>query len=391
MAGRGFKSLLPLSRRLRNDPLKSAAQEAKAHVADTGMGTASLDNDAPRFGPRESTMNNGEYDADTSTEPSPRPRNEEGASDGASDGNAPEPSGAEPSGAGSSDADGYDFDSSLSDFYDRLYKKLRSYGVTDIPKFSELYGLFESLLRPAIDAAIRRRQKTGRQNMAELDADAYARGMGGSSYLSSVKAREQDDIASDVTALEGQYVSSMGDYLYKALSKLQDMEAELRKTQMSIASAERRTRMSIAAADRRAYLAALAKGGAGAGTGADGDGESEPDNRIHAELGYMPYGHNKNGAYFDGQWYDGDFGYLEKDMSYGDYVRYLKKLSASERYLFFSSNDKEWRSKRWQVQYNLPQVDYLDLVEMFMPDYDPFYYGGHSGYDDDLWQNILYD
>ena len=287
--------------------------------------------------------------------------------------------------------DGYDFDSSLSDFYDRLYKKLRSYGVTDIPKFSELYGLFESLLRPAIDAAIRRRQKTGRQNMAELDADAYARGMGGSSYLSSVKAREQDDIASDVTALEGQYVSSMGDYLYKALSKLQDMEAELRKTQMSIASAERRTRMSIAAADRRAYLAALAKGGAGAGTGADGDGESEPDNRIHAELGYMPYGHNKNGAYFDGQWYDGDFGYLEKDMSYGDYVRYLKKLSASERYLFFSSNDKEWRSKRWQVQYNLPQVDYLDLVEMFMPDYDPFYYGGHSGYDDDLWQNILYD
>ena len=261
-------------------------------------------------------------------------------------------------------------DSSFSDFYDRLYNALRGYGITSIPAFDELYGLLESFLRPAIDAAIEARNRAGRQNMAELDADAYARGMGGSSYLSSVKGRELDAVQSDVAALEGKYSASMGEYLYKALSAMQDMEAALKKAQLS------------------------ASGRYGSGgrssTGASSGSSDEPDARVNAELGYVPYGHTKNGAYFDGVWYDGDFSYLEKDYSYGDYVRYLRTLSASERYLFFTSDRKEWRIKRWQVQYNLPQVDYLDLVAMFMPDGAPGGNNGGSGRGGEAWKNLLY-
>lgn len=246
---------------------------------------------------------------------------------------------------------GYDFDSSFSEFYDRLLKKLNSYGITGIPGFDELYGLIESFLRPAIDAAIAERNRAGRKNLAELDADAYARGMGGSSYLSSVKAREQDAAASDVMALEGKYTQAVGEYLYKALSEMQKLEADISKLRMSLAASSGRS-------------SGRSAGGSSADSVSSGNGEN--DLRINSELGYVPYGHDKRGAFFDGVWYDGDFSYFEKSYNYSDYANYLEGLTPSERYLFFTSNSNEWRRRRWQVQYNLPQVDYLDLVARFM-------------------------
>lgn len=240
---------------------------------------------------------------------------------------------------------GYDFDNGLSEFYTRLYSKLRSYGITSIPSFDELYGMLESFLRPSVEAAIAERNRTGRRNMAELDADAYSRGMGGSSYLSSVKAREMDAAAGDVNALEGKYIATLGDYLYKSIKSMQEMENDLKKLQMSLAgrSTGRSHSSSSSSSDPSA-----------------GDG------RVHSDMGYMPYGHNKNGAYFDGVWYEGDFSYFDKGYAYEDYHRYLSGLSPSERYLFFTSSAREWRLKRWQAQYDLPQVSYLDLVEAFM-------------------------
>ncbi len=240
----------------------------------------------------------------------------------------------------------YDTSAAISDFYNKLYNKLRAYGIADIPSFSELYGLFESFLRPAIDAAIAQRQKTGRANKAELDADAYARGMGGSSYLSSMKARENDNAAADVAALEGKYSASMAEYLYKAVETMQKIESELAKTRMTIAAA----RASTGRSGRKSSK-----------------GKSNKTETPSGQGSRMPYGHNKNGSYFDGAWYDGDFSYLDKDYTYVDYARYLNGLSPSERYLFFTSNNREWRIRRWQVQYNLPQVDYWDLYDRFMP------------------------
>ena len=241
-------------------------------------------------------------------------------------------------------------ESLYSDFYNRLYSALQSYGVTNIPAFDEMYGLLESFLRPAIDAAIEAREQAGRANMAELDADAYARGMGGSSYLSSVKAREQDAVASDVMALEGKYSAAMGEYLYKALSAMQEMEKAFRLAQMSLSGSH-----------SGGGHAGSSGGSAGAG-GASGETE---DGRLHSDLGYGPYGHNKDGAYFDGVWYEGDFSYLEKPYTYSDYLKYLNTLSPRELDLFFHSDERQWRIKRWQLQYNLAQVDYLDLVARF--------------------------
>ena len=271
-----------------------------------------------------------------------------------------------------SGAETYDYESTISDFYNRLYQKLRAYGITNIPSFNELYGLFESFLRPAIDAAILERQRAGRANAAELDADAYARGMGGSSYLSSMKARENANVASDVMALEGKYSASMAEYLYKALETMQKIESELAKTRMTLAAAHSGSSSGRSSSGRGR-------------SGKTGAGETQETNAV-------PYGHNKNGAYFDGVWYDGDFSYLDKDYTYADYARYLNGLSPSERYLFFTSDSREWRIRRWQVQYNLAQVDYMDLYASYMPSTASWGGGGHhgAGNGEDLWQAIQY-
>ena len=245
----------------------------------------------------------------------------------------------------------YDLDGHFSEFYDRLHDRLEAYGLTSIPSFDELYGLLESFLRPAIDSAIAERNRLSRAKMAELDADAYARGMGSSSYLTSMKSRELDRAASDVSALEGKYASSMGEYLYKAISKMQEMEQELNKLSLSLSSSH---------SSHGSHSSNSSSGSSGSSAG------EENDPRVNAEYGYVPYGHTNKGAYFDGVWYDGDFSYYDKGYSYADYVRYLKGLTPAERYLFFTSNAKEWRTKRWQVQYELPQVEYLDLVARFM-------------------------
>lgn len=256
-------------------------------------------------------------------------------------------------GSGSSSGSSGGYSGDFSAFYDKLAGKLRSYGVTGIPSYSELYSLFASFLRPSVDAAITARQKQGRTNAAELDADAYARGMGGSSYLTSMKAREQDAAASDIAALEGRYTASMAEYLYKAVSAMQQLESEMAKTRMQLAAQKQIAYAKLSAQERAAAL--------------KNSGKSGKSGRSSKEEETAHWGHNSKGAYFDGKWYEGDFSYLKKKYSYSDYAGYLNTLSAAERYLFFTSNSREWRIRRWQVQYNLAEVDYNDLYSAYMP------------------------
>lgn len=64
-------------------------------------------------------------------------------------------------------------------------------------------------LRPYYDSSIRDRQATTKTNQAELAADAYSRGMGSSTWLSDMNARQVSAEASDVADIEGQYASNL--------------------------------------------------------------------------------------------------------------------------------------------------------------------------------------
>ncbi|MBR5949487.1 MAG: hypothetical protein IKZ82_12705, partial [Clostridia bacterium] len=123
-------------------------------------------------------------------------------------------------------ANGYDA-GSFEDYYSRLIAALHSYGIDmALPTLDELYNQLSSFLRPSVDAAIEGRQRYGETVMAELDADAYSRGMGSSSYLSSMKNREYDDIANDIASMESSYNSTLAEYLYNASNELANIQAQ---------------------------------------------------------------------------------------------------------------------------------------------------------------------
>ena len=66
-----------------------------------------------------------------------------------------------------------------------------------------------------MDSAIGNRREHGETTLAELDADAYSRGMGGSTYLSGMKRREYDAVAADIAMLEANYNAQLAKYLYE--------------------------------------------------------------------------------------------------------------------------------------------------------------------------------
>ena len=64
-------------------------------------------------------------------------------------------------------------------------------------------------IRPAYEQAIRNRQEQTQRINAELDADAWSRGMGQSTYLTDVKERQLRGESRDVDTLESDYASTL--------------------------------------------------------------------------------------------------------------------------------------------------------------------------------------
>lgn len=337
----------------------------------------------------------------------------------------------------------------LTDAYTDLYGKLKEYGVTSIPALDEFIAMMDGFLRPQTDSAIASRRAAADAGMAEMDADAYSRGMGASSYLSSVKSRERAASEADIAGLEEKYSSSMAEYLYKAVGSMREMESDIAKTRMKLAAekeaaeekrryeeqqakekreyeaakekekreyesarekekreyeerkakaandaklvlarekakADRETKLAVAEKKAAASLklqkqkekqavkiaklkSEASKAVAKIRNSSKTKSSSQKKDSKAAQKEEIKYGHNKNGAYFDGKWYEGDWSYMKRGHTYKEYSNYLKGLTKSERYLFFTSSSREWRIRRWQVQYELPQADYNDLYAAYMP------------------------
>jgi peptidoglycan hydrolase-like protein with peptidoglycan-binding domain len=71
-------------------------------------------------------------------------------------------------------------------------------------------------LRPGVDAAIERRRELTEENMAELDTDAWARGMGRSTYVTDMKDRQMDEEAEDIAEMEAAYSAALAQAFMQA-------------------------------------------------------------------------------------------------------------------------------------------------------------------------------
>lgn len=116
----------------------------------------------------------------------------------------------------------YNIPENYSQILDKVQNMLMS--KVDTVKYtpqsaSALKSAIAKALRPQYDAAIRNRQNTAAANRASIDADAAARGLGSSSWVTDVKNRQNNAEAQDVANLEGQYSAALYQNLMNKLSE----------------------------------------------------------------------------------------------------------------------------------------------------------------------------
>ena len=118
-------------------------------------------------------------------------------------------------------------------------------------------------LRPAYEQAIRSRQEQTQRQNAELDADALARGMGTSTYVTDVKDRAYESEAQDVSTLESDYASTLANELYDAMRAQQEQKISV---DMFNAEQINHAREQAAAAAQALYNAYRSSGGGRSGS-----------------------------------------------------------------------------------------------------------------------------
>ena len=122
-----------------------------------------------------------------------------------------------------------------------LTDKIRSYAsqilaALDVPQTTtaqrggqEIENDISAWLRPSYDNAIADRKRATDTYRAQIDADAIARGMGTSTYVSDLKSRQLANEARDIANLETEYAAALGKLVYEALSKQEERAFEAEK------------------------------------------------------------------------------------------------------------------------------------------------------------------
>lgn len=154
---------------------------------------------------------------------------------------------------------------SFETFYERTKEQyapnLVEYTPEDMETLRERIAAF---LRPSYEAALKKQEKQAAQYNGQLDADAWSRGMGSSTYVSDMKYRRQNALLENRAEIESAYGAALAEQLYKAWEKQLGYRMEAEKFNAQ-AKNEADQRARTAAGDLyRAYLASLNRGAANA-------------------------------------------------------------------------------------------------------------------------------
>ena len=127
-------------------------------------------------------------------------------------------------------------------------------------------------LRPAVDQAIANRRKQTGTNKANIDADAAARGMGASTWVTDVKNRQQNAEATDIASMESNYGATLAQQVAAAAAQerqnqlaAQQYNASAQQSALSSAlslanglySQQQSAKKSSSSSDYQAYIDAL--------------------------------------------------------------------------------------------------------------------------------------
>ena len=193
-------------------------------------------------------------------------------------------------------------------------------------------GQLEEILRPAVDAAIKRRKESTEAQKAEIDADAASRGMESSTYVTDVKAKANSAEQDDVESYETGYNQTLAQTLQKMLDEAYDDYTAEKARQESLAlerekmrQSERQFEKSLAAQSRRS------SGNSGSSENTDGQ--------------------RKKG--------------LGKGYSVEDYADYIRGLTYLDRKNLFNSSDVYWSIIREQIIDDIGTKEYSKFVNQY--------------------------
>lgn len=247
-----------------------------------------------------------------------------------------------PAAGGGWDAPG----SAGTDLFNSYYQAiLNQIGVPslamDIPSADAVRGQWQAALRPSLDAAIARRQSASRTTQAELDADAVSRGMGSSSYVSSVKERESAGAQEDIGEMEAQYSSALAERIAASLQGYDQMRLAVQQYNLQARQSAQQAALGLAGdwygnymAQQNALSQSAAKSAASAPT--PGGAGSSSSARASANL------------------------------TVSDYLSYVENLSDSQRRQLFTSSQSYWKVRRDELLAALGSGSYLSLRERYI-------------------------
>lgn len=196
---------------------------------------------------------------------------------------------------------GYDADPVFQKYYEQILAGMNPNTIEyTAPTADEIAAQISEYLRPAVDQQIRSRQEATAQQRAATDADAAARGILSSTWVTDIKNRLKQSENADIAAAESNYRSQ----LLEGVFNRQAQEAD-RANQIAIFNAQMRAQAEKDAYQRAGdmynlYLKKKASGGGGGGSGAGAAQSTDPNaaaafdeegyiqslwNRYYAKLG----------------------------------------------------------------------------------------------------------
>jgi len=165
--------------------------------------------------------------------------------------------------------------SMLNDFYQALLPMTSTPTISYTPRdSSEMRSEIATYLRPSYDSAIAAREAATVESNAALDADAWARGMGRSTYVTDVKQRSYAEEQADIARLEGEYAAALAQLLFEAIDTENARMLEVQQYNANLQAQASQAALSLATgmygdylAQQQALLAAASASSGGSGGG----------------------------------------------------------------------------------------------------------------------------
>lgn len=231
-------------------------------------------------------------------------------------------------------------------YYQAILGQLNVPSVSlNIPSADTLRSQWQEALRPSVDAAISRRRTASQANRAELDADAVSRGMGGSSYVSSLKERENADAQGDIGQMEAQYGATLAERIAASLQSYDQMRLAAQQYNQQAQQAAQQAALGMAGdwyANYTAQQNALALAQAQAGAKAAPGGSRGAS------------GGSSGGAR------------VSSNLTTGDYLSYVERLPEGDREQLFTSGQSYWKVRRDELQAALGGSAYEALRRRYL-------------------------